>query len=124
MAIRLAWDLLAAFERGAHGPGDLAEACRALIDDEGLVHLRVADLADLLAVDRSTLFRAFRLRFDGSLKHYLDLARLRQAEALLRHTRDEVAQIARSVGYSDAGWFARRFAAVYGTTPARYRRAC
>jgi AraC-like DNA-binding protein len=48
--------------------------------------------------------------------------RLTTAKLLLKITDLPVEEIARSVGFPDQNYFYRKFSAVYGTTPGKYRK--
>ena len=54
---------------------------------------------------------------------YLTDLRMRKALELLKSTNLSVRAVAESVGYSDAGLFAKRFKTVQGFTPSEARRA-
>ena len=49
--------------------------------------------------------------------------RIALAQSLLAHTSRRIADIARSVGFRDEGYFARRFRARVGVSPKAYRDA-
>lgn len=53
---------------------------------------------------------------------YLTELRIRRAEDLLRHTEQEIKEIAASVGYGDQRYFNRIFKKYTGKTPSQYRR--
>ena len=52
---------------------------------------------------------------------YLERVRLARASEMLRFSVSDIGQIARSVGYADPNYFARRFLLHYGQTPRAYR---
>lgn len=49
--------------------------------------------------------------------------RIALEQSLLAHTNRRIAEIARSVGFRDEGYFARRFRARVGVSPKTYRDA-
>ena len=49
--------------------------------------------------------------------------RIALAQSLLAHTNRRIAEIARSVGFRDEGYFERRFRARVGVSPKTYRDA-
>ena len=82
---------------------------------------RVAELARLAGMSRSTFIRTF----EGAVGHppidYLIRRRVAAAMELLRGTDRPVTDIALEAGFSDSNYFARQFRRVTGMTPSRYR---
>ncbi|MFW5857764.1 MAG: helix-turn-helix domain-containing protein [Planctomycetota bacterium] len=99
-AVRRALDLLAA-ER-CYGISEKAMAAR--------VHLSVSHFS-----------RLFGQVMEQSFSDYLLDLRIREAQKLLHHTRTPIGDIARRSGFSRQSYFSRRFKAVTGMTPSRYR---
>lgn len=64
----------------------------------------------------------FKRSTGRTLTEYVNMLRVQEAEALLRGGRHTVQEIARMVGYSDAGYFARVFRTCKGISPGRYAR--
>ena len=57
-----------------------------------------------------------------SFKHYLDSARLGQAEALLRDLSLSIQEVAAKTGFEDVGYYIRWFKRKRKTTPLAWRR--
>ena len=72
-------------------------------------------------MSRSWLYRGFMQRFGRSPTALLRETRLKTARALLRGTTMHISEIAWSVGYPDALYFSRVFAASEGCSPSVYR---
>ena len=68
------------------------------------------------------LVRVFRRHFGCAPAHYLATLRIERARVALARTNEPIAGIAATVGFSDQAHFTRRFKALVGTTPARYRQ--
>lgn len=83
-------------------------------------------LDELAAVAQFSQFHFHRL-FTGvvgeSLKAHVRRLRLERAAHQLRHTDEEVVQIAFSAGYETQESFTRAFKSVFAEPPARYRKA-
>ncbi|WP_343040485.1 AraC family transcriptional regulator [Nitratireductor arenosus] len=95
---------------------------RALLDDPAMLALTVGDLARRIGVSQRTLTTDMR-RFAGHSPHqYLTARRMDRACALLTRSDLPVAEIARCVGYANAGRFAALFRQAHGVFPADYRR--
>jgi AraC family L-rhamnose operon regulatory protein RhaS len=125
-AVMAAWrlmDLIAKQRDSARTTDSLAERARYLIDRQGFRNIRVEELAEELAVDRSTLFRSFREAFHMSPKEYIDTVRLMDAERMLREPNSSVKQIADACGFGNLQYFIRAFRRKYGMPPGRWRTA-
>jgi len=85
--------------------------------------LDVAALAHACGLSRSRLGELFR-RHLGSppLRHHARL-RMERARTLLANPYTTVSAVARELGFDDLNWFVRRFSAVHGLPPGRWRRA-
>lgn len=115
-------DLLASTDN-RDAPLNLAQACRALIDDDFSQSVTVEELAQRLEVDRATLFRHFRSAYGISPKTYIDQLRLHKARDLLTETHLPVKEIAMLCGYNSPDYFIRRFRQATGQPPGQWRKA-
>jgi AraC-like DNA-binding protein len=75
------------------------------------------DIAEALRVSPYHLSHVFSQESEFSLFAYLTLLRMNKAKALLREGRWAVAEVARAVGYEDAGYFAKVFHKHAGVAP-------
>lgn len=82
----------------------------------------VRDWADLLHMDRTTLFRRLKTETGQSPEDYLRERRLQAAARLLRQQAGNVAEVADAVGFASVSHFSRRFRQRFDTTPAAYAR--
>jgi transcriptional regulator GlxA family with amidase domain len=122
----IALEIVARLARAAGGD-ELAGWLRAACD---LVHERFAEplrldtVAAEVGVEPDRLARAFRRAYRAPLATYVRRLRVEAAaERLVREPEASIAIIAGDVGFADQSHLTRRFVAVMGTTPARYRAA-
>lgn len=80
-----------------------------------------ADLVARSGMDATTLTEAFRSVLGRSPVDWLIEARLREARALLRTTREPIAEVGRRVGIPDPFYFSKLFKRRVGVSPQRYR---
>ena len=83
----------------------------------------VRDWADLMHMDRTTLFRKFKAVVGRSPDEALREMRLQRAAELLRAKAGNVAEVADAVGFASVSAFSRRFRERFGDSPAGYRVA-
>lgn len=84
--------------------------------------ISVNEAAKLCCVTPTYFCHMFKRSTGRTLTEYVNMLRVQEAEALLRSGRHTVQEIARTVGYSDAGYFARVFRKCKGVSPGRYGR--
>lgn len=100
--------------------------CRALIESRAEKLRTLADMAEELRLDPSSICRLFR-RFQGATPYqYLLRRKMALAAEYLVETGGLVKEAAQRVGFSDPYHFARCFKAVHGVPPSalpRYQRA-
>jgi AraC-like DNA-binding protein len=89
---------------------------------EALAHpWRLAEMAALAGMSPSHFQRSFSACHQVSPHQWLMAQRLAEAKRLLAQG-EPAATVAATVGLTDQAHLTRRFAAMYGTTPARYQR--
>ena len=81
----------------------------------------VAELAEAVAQDRSHMFRRVKEVFGESPSDMIRRMRLEEGARLLSEGSGTVSDVAYAVGFNSLSHFCRRFAEVYGVTPATYR---
>ena len=79
------------------------------------------EIAGAIDVSEDYLSRLFRHELDISPWDYLNRYRILQAMQRLRCTGDDIATIARQVGFKDPAYFSRVFRKVTGLSPTVYR---
>ena len=82
----------------------------------------IRDWADLLHIDRTTLFRRLKNETGLSPEEYLREQRLQAAARLLAEQAGNVAEVAEAVGFASVSHFSRRFRERFDLTPATYAR--
>ena len=83
----------------------------------------VSDMAEMCDLSVDQLRRLFYQRTGVNPKLYLDRLKLNQAAAMLVNTERNISEIAEYFGYMDQYHFSRRFKAVMGMPPVRYRES-
>ena len=107
--------LKARLERAGPSAAEVAESpFMARINDALEAHLgdagfSVRDWADLVHMDRTTLFRRLKSETGKSPEEYLREKRLQTAARLLRDQAGNVAEVADAVGFASVSHFSRRF---------------
>ncbi|SDE68453.1 GlxA family transcriptional regulator [Limimaricola pyoseonensis] len=85
--------------------------------------ISLEDLASRLGISPRHLSRRFTESLGQSPSRYYRFLRVRYGAWRLVHSTERVSEVATEAGFSDASHFLREFKQVYGTTPARYRKA-
>jgi len=105
-------------------PDDLPSRAKTLIEqqfaDPGF---GVEQLAEALAIHRSTLFRQFLATQGVSPSAYVQNLRLQRGVALLRESEATIQEVALAAGFADANYFARAIRGVTGMSPSELRRS-
>lgn len=114
---------------GSSSPGWLGGlADRRLAKAIGAIHLeperrwKLADLAAVAGMSRTSFAERFRARVGQSPVDYLYRWRMQLAASRLRRSSDTVAGIAFSLGYESEAAFNTAFRRAWGCSPGRYRR--
>lgn len=107
----------------ASQPGAALQQALALMQQRFAQPLRVAEIAQAVGLSASHLHAEFRRHLGTSPARHLADLRLEAAMALLRGTRDPIAQIALRCGYSEQSALNRALRQRMGVTPAALRRA-
>lgn len=81
----------------------------------------VADMAEMCDLSIDQMRRIFYQRTGVNPKIYVDRLKLNQAAAMLVDSDQSISAIAKYFGYMDQYHFSRRFKAVMGMSPIRYR---
>lgn len=89
------------------------------IDDESF---DIDQLAQHLAMSRTSLNRKFRALIDQSSNHFIRGVRLERAADLLLKTDGTVAIVADKTGFGSATYFIKIFREKFGMTPGAYRK--
>jgi AraC-like DNA-binding protein len=85
--------------------------------------IRMHELADAASVSTGHFARQFRAYYAIGAATALERLRLARAAAMLLSGNEPLARVATTCGFADAYHFSKRFSAVYGIPPGRYRRS-
>lgn len=81
----------------------------------------VEQIAGIVGIDRTYLYRIFQKALGVSVKEYIDKLRQEKARELLSTTNSSIASICSAVGYGSSARFSKKFRSIYGITPSEYR---
>lgn len=109
----------AQLESSLHDP--IARA-RVLIEKNPFEPWQVETLAARVGMGRSNFATRFTSELGKTPINLLNEERMKHAEALLRSTNFNIAEISERLGYRSEATFIRRFTANFGMTPGKWRR--
>ena len=117
------WELFALLSKNVERTtaSDAANRAKIYIDNAFKNNISVADIADKLFIERTTLSKMFKHRFGVSPQEYLCNCRLEEAYRLIKLTTMQLSDIAVSCGYNDYVNFSKMFKKKYGVSPKRFR---
>jgi len=108
-------------------PGGLAtwQARRTLAYIEANLpsKMDIDDLANVVALSRSHFSRSFKHTVGLSPMEYVVVRRVERAKAMIRTTREPLAEVALACGFADQAHLNRRFRDIVGISPGRWRRS-
>jgi AraC family transcriptional regulator len=108
-------------------PGGLAtwQAKRTLAHIEANLasKMEIDDLASVVALSKSHFSRAFKRSLGFSPMEYVIVRRVERAKAMIRGTREPLAEVALACGFADQAHLNRRFRDIVGISPGRWRRS-
>ena len=102
---------------------EMLDSLARYIGDHFADELSIETLAKIGCMGTTKLKKAFKLYFGCTVAEYIQRVRIDHAEHLLAYTELPVGEVAKAVGYSAAGHFAKLFADSKGILPMEYRRA-
>ena len=85
--------------------------------------ISLRDVADDVGLTPGHLTTVVGRRTGRTVQQWITERRMREARRLLADTDLTVDEVARRVGYREAGYFVRRFRVAHGVTPGAWRRA-
>jgi AraC family transcriptional regulator, transcriptional activator of pobA len=93
------------------------------IEDRYHEPISLRDVAAVVGLTTGHLTTVVRRRTGRTVQQWITERRMREARRLLTDTDLAVTEVARRVGYREAGYFVRRFRSAHGVTPVAWRRA-
>lgn len=105
------------------GPGLSATVQAAIdyVDGHYMKDLSLSEVAEAVCKNYNYLSKLFREETGMTFVDYLLRVRMEHSRHLLLDVSLNVEQVARAVGFSDAGYYTRQFKKVMGVTPNQYR---
>ena len=85
-------------------------------------NLQISEVADYVNINRSHLFRLFKMHLNISPQQYLIKCRINKSCSYLKSTLLSIEEISSSVGFDNVQYFYRVFKKETGITPAGYRK--
>lgn len=120
------WELLGAAarvrDRREHAAPSWLARCNEWLHEHYAAPVRVADVAHAVGIHPVHLTRVFRRRHGCTIGGYVHALRLRAACVAFARGDESIAQIAVRLGYADQSHLTRRFKAMVGCSPARFRQ--
>lgn len=95
----------------------------AYIDDNYMRDISMTDIADFVKLNRSHLFKIFKLQTGLSVSQYLIKYRINKACEFFREYDFTIGQVAQMVGIDDIYYFSRLFKKIMGITPSEYKKS-
>jgi AraC-like DNA-binding protein len=86
------------------------------------LNVNIAEIAERLNVERTTLYRAFKNKTGKSPHKHMDWLRMIKSEELLEYTNMSISTIAVKLGFSDAKYFISWFKSRKGLSPGLWRK--
>jgi AraC-like DNA-binding protein len=109
--------------REAEGVDPLLVAVLEVIDARFREPISLRDVAAAVGLTAGHLTTVVGRRTGRTVAQWIAERRMREARRLLADTDLAVVEVARLVGYREAGYFVRRFRAAHGVPPGAWRRA-
>lgn len=100
---------------------DTADQMKNLIDSFERP-MTVKELANHFHVDRSTVYRLFKKKFDVSVKEYIDDVNFQEVLNLLEKSDYSISTIAECRGFGSPHYFSRVFRERFGVSPTEWKR--
>lgn len=94
----------------------------AYMNDHAFLPLTLEQLSKIACMGNTKLKQTFKMINQCTITEYIQNRRIAQAEYLLSHTDLSIAQIAKTVGYSNPSRFAEIFYKNTGILPNKYRK--
>lgn len=106
----------------SRGANDYISKAIRYIQDNYSRNIEIGQIAAYVGIDRTQLFRSFKLKMDISPQRYLINYRIAKACEIMRTTDYSIEEIAYSVGFEYLSYFFKAFKRETKTTPSLYRK--
>ncbi len=94
------------------------------IDEHYAESLTLAQLADMVRMNKYSFGHLFQRSYGVSPISYLTARRIQEGKQLLEHSDHSVSQIAQFLNFSSLSYFSQRFRLLEGMSPKEYRERC
>ena len=101
---------------------DLVTKAKLILESAPFVNRNIAELAEMLGIDRSTLYKAFKAETGLSPHEYTDTLRISRAKELLDGTKMPLSVIAAQTGFADVKYFIGWFKSKTASPPGAWRK--
>ena len=105
-----------------HNRERLVDNAKAVINSQMHTSLNVNEIAEILGVERTTLYHAFRGECGCSPIEYLRRKRIERACKILKNSQHSISETAKICGFSNSKYFTRTFCKLTGESPRDYRK--
>ncbi|HCE43533.1 MAG TPA: hypothetical protein DET40_08295 [Lentisphaeria bacterium] len=106
---------------GQLGGKSIADSFISIIESQLDSSPSIKEIASLMKIDRTTLFRSFIKEHGISPKRFLENRRISKSAELLSKTKLSVKEISEACGFSHPSHFGKVFQEHYGQSPAKWR---
>ena len=127
MSVALCWQLLILLCRQGGAPrvtasSPFVEDALEYIHQNVASHLSLTDTARHCAVSPEHLSRVFRKETGFGFNEYINIYRLKRAEAMLKNGNpNSVTQVAHACGFADSNYFSKAYRKMYGVAPSKVK---
>lgn len=84
--------------------------------------ITISEIADVIGISRSYLYKEFTKKYDKSPKQMLNIIRLEAASEMLSNLDLSISEIGLRIGFNNVSDFSKSFKLYLGSSPTRYRK--
>lgn len=100
----------------------IAGKVKKYLDQNYTMDINLKKVAEMFYINAIYLGQLFKKSYDMKFTDYLNAVRVKESKKLLRNTNYSVNEVASIVGYRNTEYFIKKFYAIVGTTPNKYRK--
>lgn len=106
-----------------HQPSRISSVIESYVDEHLGEHISIDSLARKTHTSVSGIYKAIRQSFECTPGEFVCKRRIKKACALLADSELSISEISYAVGFTDAAHFSKKFKAVCGVSPLKYRKS-
>lgn len=110
------------YENLTYNQADIALEYEGILTSNLSEHISAKSVAEKFHISETSLKNYFRIEFGESVSSYMKKFRMNRAGEWLLDQTENIAEIARNVGYANPSKFAAAFRSYYGIGPFEYRK--